>query len=184
MQTALFQERLAGFGRLVGVDPRLYQIISLALLLVYGKCCLGFEVGASQIVLVLAAALCMQLAFTRTYRLPMFDARSALISGLSLCLLLRTNSPLLAAATAFATIASKFVLRWNGKHIFNPTNFGLVLGLLLMGNSIWVSPGQWGSVAFFAFLLACLGGLVTQRAGRADVTLSFLGFYCSLVFGR
>jgi Na+-transporting NADH:ubiquinone oxidoreductase subunit NqrB len=116
--------------------------------------------------------------------LPAFDPKSALISGLSLCLLLRTNSLVLAAATAFAAIAGKFFLRWNGKHILNPTNLGLVLGMLCVGEKIWVSPGQWGSVAFFGFLIACLGGLVIHRAGRADVTWSFLGFYLALVFGR
>src|SRR5207247_1739815 len=32
--------------------------------------------------------------------------------------------------------------------------------------------------------MACLGGLVVHRAARADVTLSFLGFYLALIFGR
>ena len=40
---------------------------------------------------------------------------------------------------------------------------------------VWVSPGQWGSVAFFGFLIACLGGLVVNRAARSDVTFAFLG---------
>src|SRR5204862_3674703 len=42
----------------------------------------------------------------------------------------------------------------------------------------------WGNVAFFGFLMACLGGLVVNRAARSDVTLAFLGFYLALVFGR
>jgi Na+-transporting NADH:ubiquinone oxidoreductase subunit NqrB len=121
---------------------------------------------------------------SRLWKVPVFDPRSALISGLSLCLLLRTNSLVLAAVTAFATIASKFLLRWNGKHLFNPTNFGIVLMLLCAHGAVWVSPGQWGDFAFFAFLVACLGGLVVTRAARADVTISFLVFYLALIFGR
>ncbi|PYO55606.1 MAG: Na+-transporting NADH:ubiquinone oxidoreductase, subunit NqrB, partial [Candidatus Rokuibacteriota bacterium] len=72
---------------------------------------------------------------------PGFDPRSALISGLSLCLLLRTNSLTLAVLTAALAIASKFVLRVGGKHVFNPTNFALVAMMLLTG-AVWVSPGQ------------------------------------------
>ena len=49
---------------------------------------------------------------------------------------------------------------------------------------MWVSPGQWGNVAFFAFLMACLGGLVVNRAARSDVTFAFIAFYMALVFGR
>src|SRR5439155_702411 len=165
-------------------DPRFYQITSLALLLAYGTSWLHFEIASGQLAITLGAALLAQLLCTRLWRLPAFDPRSALISGLSLCLLLRTNSLLLTAVTAGTAIGSKFFLRWNGKHIFNPTNFGLVLIMLCAGEKVWVSPGQWGSVAFFAFLMACLGGLVVHRAARADVTLSFLAFYLALVFGR
>jgi enediyne biosynthesis protein E5 len=49
---------------------------------------------------------------------------------------------------------------------------------------VWVSPGQWGNVAFFAFLMACLGGLVVMRARRADVALAFLACWCGLLIGR
>src|SRR6266567_8438518 len=157
-------------------DARFYQIISLALLLAYGKCCLNFEIGFGQLAIILGAALLAQFLCARLCRLPAFDPRSALISALSLGLLLRTDSLLLAAAAAGAAIGCKFFLRWNGKHIFNPTNLGLVSIMLCAGERIWVSPGQWGSVAFFGFLMACLGGLVVHRAARADVTLSFLGF--------
>jgi Na+-transporting NADH:ubiquinone oxidoreductase subunit NqrB len=117
------------------------------------------------------------------WRLPAFDPRSAWISGLSLCLLLRTNSDWLAILAAIVTIASKFVVRFNGKHLFNPTNFGIVLMILLSGQ-VWVSPGQWGNVAFFAFLMACLGGLVVNRAARSDVTYAFIVFYMALLLGR
>jgi Na+-transporting NADH:ubiquinone oxidoreductase subunit NqrB len=164
-------------------DPRLYQIAVLSSLLLYGVLRLDFEISLLQAGTLLGTALLTQAAGTRLARLPAFDPRSALISGLSLCLLLRTGSLLLAAAAAVLTIASKFVLRWRGKHVFNPTNFGIV-ALLLLTDRVWVSPGQWGSVAFFAFLMACLGGLVVRRAARSDVTWAFLGFYLAVLFGR
>jgi enediyne biosynthesis protein E5 len=165
-------------------DPRLYQICALILLLCYGWFGLKFDVGAAQAVVTISVALGVQFLCSRLWTLPVFDPRSALISGLSLCVLLRTESLWLVAATATATIASKFLLRWNGKHLFNPTNFGLILMMLCTNGAVWVSPGQWGSVAFFGFLMVCLGGLVVYRAERADVTVAFLGSYLTLVFGR
>jgi len=166
-----------------GVDPRLYQISMLAVLLAYGVLRLDFEVSAGRAAVTLAVALLTQYACTRFWKLPAFDPRSALISGLSLCLMLRTNSVGLAIAATVITIASKFVVRINGKHLFNPTNFGIVSMMLLTGQ-VWVSPGQWGNVAFFAFLMACLGGIVVNRAARSDVTCAFIVFYMALVFGR
>jgi Na+-transporting NADH:ubiquinone oxidoreductase subunit NqrB len=164
-------------------DPRIYQILVLACLLVYGVSRLDFEIGAGRAFLLLGTALLTQLAGTRLWRLPAFDPKSALISGLSLCLLLRTSSALLAAVAAAVTIGSKFVLRVHGKHVFNPTNFGIV-ALMLATGQVWVSPGQWGSAAFLGFLVACLGGLVVNRAARSDVTYAFLAFYLAILFGR
>src|SRR6478752_9267041 len=120
-------------------DPRLYQIAVLAGLLLYGVLALDFAIGIAQALVLLATALLTQYAGTRLSRLPAFDPRSALISGLSLCLLLRTNSLALSIAAAIVTVGSKFVIRINGKHLFNPTNFGVVAMMLATG-LVWVSP--------------------------------------------
>ena len=164
------------------VDPRVYQIAMLASLLVYGMAWLQFDVTISSVCLLLATVLATQTICDRAERRPV-NVRSALISGLSLCLLLRTDRPELAVAAAVITIGAKFLIRYRGKHIFNPTNGGLV-AMLLLTDQVWVSPGQWGSVAFFAFLMACLGGVVVNRACRSDVTYAFILFYCALLFGR
>jgi enediyne biosynthesis protein E5 len=164
-------------------DPRAYQIATLGSLVVYGVGWLGFDVPVTHAVAILVTVLLTQLAATRITGRSTFDPKSALISGLSLCLLLRTNSLDLAVMTAIIAIASKFVLRVRGKHIFNPTNFALVAMILLTG-SVWVSPGQWGSAAVFGFLLASAGGLVVNRAARSDVTLAFLFAWVALVTGR
>ena len=176
--------------RHVARDPRHWQILTLAGLLVYGVCGLDLEVRPLQAAAMLATALATQLLAGRWLGvavggagMPAFEPRSALISGLSLCLLLRTNYLALAVATAALTILSKFTLRRRGKHIFNPTNFGIVAMMLATGR-VWVSPGQWGSAAFFMFLLLCLGGLVVNRAARSDVTYAFAGFYLAILFGR
>ena len=173
------------FGQLSsrGLDPRLYQIASLSGLLLYGLLALDFEVGLARAATILATALCTQYAFGRIRKLPAYEPKSALISGLSLCLLLRTNSLATAAATAVVAVASKFVVRWDGKHVFNPTNIGLVSMMLIVA-PVWVSPGQWGNAAFFAFLMACIGGLVVNRAARSDVTVAFIGSYAALLLAR
>jgi Na+-transporting NADH:ubiquinone oxidoreductase subunit NqrB len=163
-------------------DPRLYQIAVLASLLVYGMAGLDFEITPTRAAVLLLTVLATQAVGDRIEGRPP-NLRSALISGLSLCLLLRTNRTDLAILAAVVTIAAKFVVRYRGKHIFNPTNGGIV-AMLLLTDQVWVSPGQWGSVAFFAFLMACLGGLVVNRASRSDVTYAFIAFYSALLFGR
>ena len=164
-------------------DPRLYQIAILSTLLTYGVLVVGLPVKLSGAVTILTAALCTQWIAGRLVRLSRFDPKSAWISGLSLCLLLRTPSLSLAALAAVLAIGSKFVLRRQGKHIFNPTNFGLVV-VTLAADQAWVSPGQWGHTAWLALLLGGLGVIVVSRTGTADVTFALLVSYAALLFGR
>ena len=165
------------------LDPRLYQIACLAALLVYGVGWRSFAVSPAQIVLTVGAALAAQAVGSRWAGLPAFDAKSALISSISLCLLLRVDSLWLAPAAAVIAVGSKFLIRWNGKHVFNPTNLGIAV-VVALSDRAWISPAQWGAGPTIAFLVACLGGMVVNRAARSDVTYAFLGSYGAILFAR
>jgi len=164
------------------IDPRIYQISILTSLLIFGITWLEFDVSPLRAMLVLFASILTQWLCSWLWQLP-FEWKSSLISGLSMCLLLRTESPLLHMLAATLAVSSKFMLRARGKHVFNPTNIAIV-ALLLATDRVWISPGQWGSQTFFAFLMACAGGLVVNRAVRSDVTYAFIISYFLLVFGR
>ncbi|MFZ4702572.1 MAG: RnfABCDGE type electron transport complex subunit D, partial [Candidatus Methylumidiphilus sp.] len=160
-----------------------YQICILGSLLAYGTLTLHFEVSLLQASVTLASVIAFQALFTYGVRIPHYEFKSALISGLSLCLLLRANSLSLLILASGLAIASKFLLRCNGKHVFNPTNFGIGATVLFTGQA-WVSPGQWGSGVLFALFILCCGWTVVQRAERSDVTLTFLLAYPGLFFAR
>ena len=172
-------------NRLLSVvsDPRYYQIIVLSLLLGYGIIELDIGIRWQNALVMVSTALAVQFLGTRFAGLPRFDPLSPLITSMSLTLLLRTDTMWLAAAAATLAIGSKFLLRYQGKHIFNPANFALV-SLMLLNDHAWVSSGQWGSAAIGAFVLACLGFLVLTRARRAETTIAFIIIYAALLFGR
>jgi Na+-transporting NADH:ubiquinone oxidoreductase subunit NqrB len=163
-------------------DPRLYQIGALTVLLLYGIFSLNFDVTLFRAVLLVVTAIGTQAICSRIRNVA-FDPRSAAISGLSLSLLLRSESIALLIAAAVIAVGSKFVIRVKNKHIFNPTN-GAIVAMMLISDRVWVSPGQWGNIAFFGFLITCIGGLAVNRAARSDVTYAFIIFWSALVIGR
>src|SRR5258706_13922354 len=102
-------------------DPRLYQIAALSLLLLYGITHLGFDITPARVALLIGTALATQWLASRFAHLR-FDPKSALISALSLCLLLRSNSIWVLVAGAVIPLGGKFVIRIRGQHRFNPTD--------------------------------------------------------------
>src|SRR5690348_13003699 len=112
-----------------GMDPRRYQIAALTALVAYGLVWLRFDLRPAIAATLVVTALGTQwwgwrfivapaAGLADAPSAPKRDYKSALISGLSLCLLLRTGSIAVAAFAAFVTIASKFAIRVRGKHVF------------------------------------------------------------------
>jgi Na+-transporting NADH:ubiquinone oxidoreductase subunit NqrB len=164
-------------------DPRYYQIAALGSLLAVNMTVLDLGGRALPSTLAIAGALATQALCSWLWRLPRFDWRSPLITGLSLSLLLRADEPWLHAAAAIIAILSKFVLRIDGKHVWNPAGFAIVM-LLLGTDHAWISPGQWGASLWFAAFAGFLAILVLQASRRSDIALFFLGSHAALLFLR
>ena len=164
-------------------DPRVLQITFLSAFLAAGLAWLGFELPLWQPPVIIAGALGTQWAMTRLTGSPPSGFRSPMISSLGLSLLLRTDVAWIPLLAAFAAIGAKFVLRIRGKHIFNPTNFGLAVAMLLTPRA-WCSPSQWGENGALIAWIAILGLSVAHRAFRSDISLAFLGSWLLLKAGR
>jgi Na+-transporting NADH:ubiquinone oxidoreductase subunit NqrB len=163
------------------IDPRYYQIAALAALLAAGLLWFGIDTSLWQLAVIAAAALTTQAAASRACNIAT-DWRSPLITALGLTLLLRSHDPRLWALAGAAAIGSKFLLRWRGKHLFNPACFAIVL--LLQTGAVWVSPGQWGAQGWGVAALLSAAGLVLSRAGRVDVAAAYLGGTALLLAAR
>jgi len=162
-------------------DNRDFQVLSLSFLLIFGLLYYNFEVSISSISVIFVCGLPTQLFFCKSLNIN-FDPKSSFITILSLSILLRGSLPVLALAS-FIAIASKFICRADGRHIFNPANIAIVL-VLLFSNVAWVSPAQWGSELWLAFLLLCAGSLVINKNYTQVVPLVFIASYIALIFGR
>ncbi|MDJ0592457.1 MAG: RnfABCDGE type electron transport complex subunit D [Pleurocapsa sp. MO_226.B13] len=183
-------------------DARLTQIIFLGLFLFLGVSTRDWTVRPDLILVVISSCLITQwilssvVEYGKHYdRYSLVDVysnlnilispkvltslRSALITSLGLCLLLRSNSPETMAIAGCLAIASKFLFRHHNKHFFNPANFGIIAALTLT-NDAWVSPGQWGTDWWYILLFLGLGGVVLKQVGRWDTSIAFLLSYGGL----
>lgn len=185
-------------------DARDYQILFLASFLFLGILTRDWTLRLDLILTIISSCLLTQILLSffvilgkakNSHYLPNYSSntliyhfkqflsisslKSATITALGLCLLLRGNDPKTMAIAGCLAIASKFIFRFREKHFFNPSNFGIISALILT-NDAWVSPGQWGSDGFYLLLFLGTGGLILKRVGRWDTSLAFLLVYGSL----
>jgi enediyne biosynthesis protein E5 len=172
-------------------DARYFQILFQSIFLSYGIFFLhwqneGWLYATYFITSIFTQFLC-ELAFGKNDNSFFISFKkgipSALISSFGLCLLLKTNVWWVAVFAAFVSILSKYIIRINGKHIFNPSALGIVAAILLTGKA-WVNPGQWGSGIVILFAVLCLGFIVVTKVQNLSASLSFFVVFASLVFIR
>ena len=187
-------------------DPRNYQILFLLLFLILGIGTRDWTLRSGLILVVMLTCLLTQWLAVFLWTNPpekllnllskqqnnseenevslvrypqLTSLKSALITALSLSLLLRADHYTTMILAGSLAILSKFLFQIERKHFFNPANFGIIAALTLT-NDAWVSPGQWGEEGWYALLFAGTGGLVLKRVGRWDTTAAFLGIYALL----
>ncbi|MDH4046535.1 MAG: FG-GAP-like repeat-containing protein [Gammaproteobacteria bacterium] len=161
-------------------DPRLPVLLLLISYLVLGITLLGFNRSPTQILLAILATCLLDVFFHRALKGRWLIPLSAAISGSSLAILVNYSHGLwLPLIPVFFAIASKYVFTVNGRHVYNPSLFGLVVAIWLGGEMISPAPAyQWGgypAVAVFIVTAALL--LFVLKIRRSALIASFLLFY-------
>ena len=170
--------QLAAFNR----DARHWQILALTGLFVLANTYSDFAGRPLALPAAFSGAMLAQLIGSKAVGAT-FQWKSALITSLSVSILLRAVSPWAWFCAAFIGVGAKFAVRYNNKHIFNPACLGIVSVSVVAGADAWVSPGQWGTAPLFAAFAIGFAALVLSSAKRLDIALGYLGFHALALFG-
>ena len=103
---------------------------------------------------------------------------SAYVSGISCGILIRSTDwwpYLLAPAIA---IASKYVIRVNGRHLWNPSNFAIAALLLLAPSSVASLSIQWGNDIRPMAVIWLLGAIIVYRLKRFHICAVYVVCFC------
>jgi hypothetical protein len=170
------------------LDARWFQLLFLASFLGLGALARDFALTPTQVLLTFASALLTQAAWQWSLNLPGKKSwsgyLSALVSSLGICILVRADSLWVHPLLVGVAMSSKYLIRSGSdasrSHFLNPANLAAFAAWAWLPGA-WLSPGQWGSESLAALWFMALGGLVTQRVSRWDVSLTFLGAWALLL---
>ena len=157
------------------IDIRYIQLVFMGVLLSYGVLAFDLSILKTQIILTFLSGVFTQLFWIKVLKLKSKSLLSALISSLSIALLLRSDNIWIHPLAAFIAINSKFFIQSKRQHFYNPSALGIFI-VLLLGSS-WLSPGQWSSSVSLAVWMVACGCFIVSRVHRIDISWLFLFFY-------
>lgn len=175
-EPASLRSHLAEFG------PKQLIIILITLILVLGEWRYSILGGYERLVATLGSCLLAELALARFVGGRPASLSSAYVSGISLALLVKPQAGLLWPfwLGGFLAIGSKYVIRYRGRHLWNPSNFAIGVLVLLAPGSVAILSHQWGNELATNAVIWILGLLIAGRAGVLHVTVAYLAAFLPL----
>ncbi len=99
---------------------------------------------------------------------------SAYITGISVGILVRSNHLWPYIVCSMLSISSKYALRVKNRHLWNPSNLGVSLLLLLAPESVAPLSQQWGNEYAPVLIIMVLGFLILYTLGRLHISLTYV----------
>jgi enediyne biosynthesis protein E5 len=175
---ALVQDRAADSRRrLVTLDNRYLPPLLITSILLGAHLSYGILEAWYTTALAIGTAIGAELLMGRITYGKWPHPASAYISGISAGILVR--SPLLWPyfLVSLVSITSKYVLRVRGRHIWNPTNFGVSAAAFLAPATVTVLSIQWGNALAPMIIIWVLGSVIVWRVGRAHISATYVASF-------
>ena len=170
-------------------DPRLHLAAVIISIHILGQTVLGFRVSVVQILIAILTCAVIEVTWTFVSSRSLVWPASAMLTGSGVALIFRVigtehgdywswHGWYLFAIVAGLSLLTKYVIKYRGSHVFNPSNVGLVVAFLVLGSTrvepldFWWAPfGVWMAAAYLIIIVG--GVLITRRLHLLEMSAAF-----------
>ena len=166
------------------IDKRYLAPILVTIVLIVGQVTFGFLESWSRTALAIATSIGCEvvLGLIFTGRVP--HLASAYISGISVGMLVRSPEFWPYALCSAISITSKYLIRVDGRHIWNPSNLGIVAMLVLASDTVAGLSVQWGNTLLPMVTVWCFGTVIITMLGRLRIPVTYVVSFVGLALLR
>lgn len=166
------------------MDRRFLAPLLITVILVVGQMTAGFLESGYTTFLAIATAIAVEALLGRAFTGRWPHLASAYVSGISVGILVRSPEIWPYAVCSALAISSKYLLRIDGRHVWNPSNFAIVAMLLLAPDVVASLSVQWGNQLWAMVPVWCVGAAVLYSLGRLHITATYVAAFIVLAFAR
>src|SRR5215208_1760453 len=165
-------------------DNRYIAPLFISFILLVGHLFYGILESYERTALAIVAALVTELVLGRIFFGKWLNLASAYISGISVGILIRSPAFWLYALCSVLSIMSKYVLRVKGRHLWNPSNFGICVLLFLAPETVAALTIQWGNFIWPMLVIWVLGSIIIWRAKRFHISATYVASFFAFALVR
>jgi Na+-translocating ferredoxin:NAD+ oxidoreductase RnfD subunit len=158
----------------LSLDNRYLAPAFITCILVAGHLSFGILESYQKTALAIGVSILVELALGRIFYRKWPHPASAYITGISVGILIRSPALWPYGLCSALSITSKYVLRVNGRHLWNPSNFGICAMLFLAGDTVASLSIQWGNYLWPMVVIWVLGSIIIWRLRRFHITATYV----------
>jgi Na+-translocating ferredoxin:NAD+ oxidoreductase RnfD subunit len=158
--------------------------VLITCILLAGQVSFGLLESFPRTALAILTAIGFEIVLSKMATGKIAHPSSAYISGISAGILVRSPDYWPYALCAALAITSKYVLRWKGRHLWNPTNFSVVAMLVLAGDYMSALSIQWGNATAPLIVVWILGAIIVYRVKRGHISAVYVASFITLAGAR
>jgi Na+-translocating ferredoxin:NAD+ oxidoreductase RnfD subunit len=174
----------AAIGRFFSIENRYLPPLFITTILLVSQISFGVLESFSRTLVAIATAMIFEIVLSRLVYHKWPNLASAYITGISVGILCRTFVYWPFALTSAIAITSKYVIRWKGRHLWNPSNFAICTMLLIAPEYFSTLMTQWGNTLWPMLVIWALGALITYRVKRFHITATYVISFIIFAFVR
>src|SRR5271170_7372744 len=169
---------------LISLDNRYIAPALITLILLAGHLSFGILESYQKTLLAIVTSILLELVLGRIFFHKWVHPASAYITGISVGILVRSPAFWPYALCSAISITSKYVLRLKGRHIWNPSNFGISAMLFLAPETVATLSIQWGNYLLPMMVIWALGSVIIARLHRFHITAIYVASFLAFAFLR
>jgi enediyne biosynthesis protein E5 len=165
-------------------DSRYVAPLFITCILLVGHLSYGILESYEKTALAIVSAIIAELVLGRVFFGKWLNLASAYITGISVGILVRSPAFWPYALCSVISIMSKYVLRVKGRHLWNPSNFGICVLLFLAPDTVASLSIQWGNFIWPLLVIWVLGSIIIWRAQRFHISATYVVSFFAFAFLR
>ncbi|HVF11124.1 MAG TPA: hypothetical protein VNA16_09995 [Abditibacteriaceae bacterium] len=158
-------------------DSRYIAPLFITLILLVAQLYYGVLESYDRTLLAILTSMMVEIVLSRVFTGKWPHLASAYITGISVGILIRSPEYWPYALCSAIAITSKYVIRYKGRHLWNPSNFAISFMLFVAAYTVAPLNQQWDNRSWAMLIIWTIGSIIIWNLRRFHICATYVASF-------